>query len=139
MKTVGTFALLIAALSLAGCAVTGTETMTKADADAQRVNDMPDNYRQLVAAELHKTLKDPYSIRDPEITQPLRTIKQGTSICVRLNAKNSYGGYTGQKSYTFFFHDKALSDFRLAGFIDGIGDTAEVDCKRALSGKWDEG
>jgi hypothetical protein len=142
MKLTRTFAPLIAALSVAGCMATAgtpdTEALAKADDPGVRAKNMPDNYRQLVAADLHKTLKDPRSIQDAEISPPLKNSSEGTSVCVRLNAKNSYGGYTGIKSYTFFFRDKALSDYHLAGNIDGIGDTAEVFCKGNQFGPFPE-
>jgi hypothetical protein len=51
---------------------------------------------------LRKTLFDPYSVRDAEIAEPkvmssfyLIDPAPGWTICVRLNAKNRMGAYTG--------------------------------------------
>jgi hypothetical protein len=85
--------LLIVALS--GC------QSTNGQGRQALVELVPANYRGLVAAYLRKTLKDPYSVRDAEISGPtdifVGLINGGTApgVCVRMNAKNSFGGYIG--------------------------------------------
>ena len=44
---------------------------------------------------------DPYSIRDSQIAPPFRNNKaffDSWTICIRNNAKNKFGGYTGLRA-----------------------------------------
>lgn len=73
----------------------------------------PTNYRPAVAAQIKSTFFDPYSIRDASISRPLyaTAVHDGTNItpmsgwivCVKANAKNRMGGYTGQEFSAFLF------------------------------------
>lgn len=72
------------------------------------VQQIPANYRQQVAALLRSTLKDPYSVRDAMISQPIMVsglLVGGTrnGACVRLNSRNSFGAYTGLETFTVAF------------------------------------
>ena len=62
----------------------------------------PTRYRELAKEYLRRTLFDPYSVRDAEIAEPavkasiyLLDPAPAWTICVRLNAKNRMGAYTG--------------------------------------------
>src|SRR5262245_46844042 len=83
--------LTVAALMLTGCA-----TPSEHDAD-YTARHMPVNYRAVTAAYLHKTFRDPASIRDPEISnmlvQPLRWsgFRPRPNVCVRLVGRNLFG------------------------------------------------
>ena len=53
---------------------------------------------------LRSTLFDPYSVRDSEIATPklkgsfvLTDPSEGWTVCVRANAKNRMGAYTGRR------------------------------------------
>lgn len=92
------FAILLLALgsSFAGCASTPQPTA--------ETGPFPASYREMAKVYLRKVLFDPYSVRDAEIAEP--EVKQsiylidpapGWTICVRLNAKNRMGAYTGLK------------------------------------------
>jgi len=64
---------------------------------------------------LDESLKDPYSVRDLEISPVMRgsvwtgLVNYGEaaswSSCVRYNAKNSYGAYVGRRSYRYHLLD----------------------------------
>src|ERR1700761_5567679 len=94
-----------AAFVLSGCATAANQTA--------ELPPPPANYRALIVAKLKTTLKDPYSVRDSQISQPtpmwagLLRGGTGTGVCVRLNAKNSYGAYTGLLNHKFIFVDGA--------------------------------
>ena len=70
---------------------------------------------QRVKRHLDEALKDPYSVRDLEISPVVRgsvwtgLVNYGEaaswSSCVRYNAKNSYGAYVGRRSYRYHFLD----------------------------------
>jgi hypothetical protein len=62
---------------------------------------IPKNYKVLVAGLYRRLLKDPYSVRDAEISAPMNIADEnrpGWTICVRANTKNGFGGYTGVKN-----------------------------------------
>ncbi len=71
---------------------------------------VPDNYRELVAAHFREGLKDPYSVRDVGISAPRQEfvgIFNGgmrDAVCVRLNAKNSFGAYIGVRRHVVIFN-----------------------------------
>ena len=61
-----------------------------------------------MAAYIKANWKDPASIREAEIAAPVEEIVPAEYrsqfaprwvVCLRLNAKNSYGGYTGRTMY----------------------------------------
>lgn len=89
-------ALLIALYSPAG----GCATSQTAPPDSAP----PANYRALAKEYLRTTLFDPYSVRDAQVASPqwgdsayLLDPGPGWIICVRMNAKNRLGAYTGLK------------------------------------------
>jgi hypothetical protein len=84
--------LLVPFLGLAGCTTTGTPAEPP-----------PANYRALVVAEARQKFFDPYSIRDATISEPIPGMGNLSTVCVRANAKNRLGGYTGQNVTAFVF------------------------------------
>jgi len=72
--------------------------------DSTNTGPFPVKYREMAKDYLRKTLFDPYSVRDAEIAEPqvrqsfyLIDPSPAWTICVRYNAKNRMGGYTGLK------------------------------------------
>ena len=48
---------------------------------------------------VRKTFFDPYSIRDAEISNVVTLLETGVqAVCIRMNAKNRMGAYTGLKA-----------------------------------------
>jgi hypothetical protein len=97
------YVLVACALALAGCQTDGAGSVAAASADA---GPPPANYRQVAAAYVKTSFKDPYTIRDAEIAAPkpgrgpslnADGFKTPWVICVRANAKNAMGAYTGRK------------------------------------------
>jgi hypothetical protein len=105
------------AFVLAGCVrgpapQTEAEALQKFDEDRQIVaKAVPPDYKRVIVEALRRELKDPYSVRDPEITDPapgfigILNGGQGVVVCVRLNAKNSFGAYTGRTTWGFAFRE----------------------------------
>jgi hypothetical protein len=69
----------------------------------------PVNYRQAIAEYTRTAFVDPYSIRDAAISQPF-PIRHGLLgqdtvwyICIRANARNRLGGYTGMNETPIAF------------------------------------
>jgi hypothetical protein len=112
--------MLAASLTLAACAATPpTPTeVQQADYGAQ-----PVHYREAIAAYLREQLKDPLSVQYGEISAPEKgffSTKMGLAyggrtkraygwlVNASINAKNSYGGYVGFKTYQFLFRGEDI-------------------------------
>src|SRR5262249_55271923 len=90
-------AVLTAAITTAGC-------QTASDQQPSTGGPPPANYRAVAADHLRKSLFDPYSVRDAQIAAPKQAAGPSLNsdgfytpwvICVRANAKNRFGAYTG--------------------------------------------
>jgi hypothetical protein len=108
-------AILAAAVPLAGCVSDGKTF----DERYQQVIAAPPNYRALILAHLKNTLKDPYSVRSAEISDAspkfVGLLNGGNrpAVCVKMNAKNSFGAYIGIQTHAYFFLNNEI-----AGAID---------------------
>lgn len=103
--------LMIPAL-LAGCATSpGTTTGS--------IQKPPEQYREQIRSYVKNNFKDPYSIRDAQISPPLRDdnpmpLPSGLwasgfyIVCFKANAKNAFGAYTGIKTHGVIFIDGAV-------------------------------
>lgn len=93
------------AVILLGCAATPNEN----------IGPRPTAYREIVRDHIRTSFADPYSIRDAQITEPNKvgqltkkgtlTYETGWAVCVRANAKNRMGAYTGARSTVFLIRD----------------------------------
>lgn len=82
----------------------------------------PKNYKKLIRDYMSKQLKDPDSAKYSNFSIPRKEhiihktgryitendVYYGYSACVQVNAKNSYGGYTGNEPYWFFFYKNQI-------------------------------
>jgi len=109
MKPKMILALLMTA-TLGGC-----NTSEPAATAAALATDVPQDYRQAALAAVRKSLKDPDSAKDIEISTPKTGFVpyrsfSGSVVCVRLNAKNSFGGYTGTAPFSVAFSNGKVID-----------------------------
>lgn len=93
--------------SLAGCASTQQEIAGGSDLISKHI---PANYRAATATYIRETWKDPYSIRDASISEPFIGVQgfvwgERPLVCVKMNAKNSFGAYIGVKPSVIYFKD----------------------------------
>lgn len=75
----------------------------------------PSNYEAIIKSWYAQNLKDPDSVKFGRISKPRKEVVvvdqlankalYGYSVCASANAKNSYGGFTGQKPHWFFIRD----------------------------------
>lgn len=80
-------------VGLAGCVAT-TEVMDKLMASQEPPSPA---IRKAIVNAARDYLADPYSIRDVEISSVMTTPNPGLqAVCVKFNAKNAVGGYTGR-------------------------------------------
>jgi hypothetical protein len=92
---IGALAAVAVAVALTGCGSGRSREEREA-----RINVYPDNYRTDLLAAMHTYVSDPTNIRDAYVSDPaLKPIgaQKRYAACVRFNAKNSDGRYTGSK------------------------------------------
>lgn len=101
--------IIACTLLLAGCANT-------TDLATGTTPPPPANYRQMTKDKILSTFKDPYSIRDAQIAAPQwdstpLPLPNGMwaagvwAVCVKANAKNSFGAYAGASYSAIVFID----------------------------------
>ena len=121
MKTISLFA---AALAIAGCAA-GPTPAERAAAD---YGAYPADYQETVVRYMGRMLKDPDSARYEFPVTPIAAWRGGGStdygyaVCALINARNSYGGYTGARpSYFFIRNGVVLETLHGDGrYLDGV-------------------
>jgi hypothetical protein len=91
------------------------------------VGSKPTDYQSLVEGAIREQLKDPDSAKFSGFTTPRREVMvdqrkfiYGYSTCVFVNAKNSYGGYTGKQLYWAFIRDNKV--LRIKSTNDAFGE-----------------
>lgn len=102
--------VLLLLLLVAGCVTNSrpvSETVDTVNAD---YGVYPHEYVASIKAWAQANLKDPESARYGYISRPRQEYVVenhkpvfGYSVCAQINAKNSYGGYTGNEIFWFFF------------------------------------
>lgn len=109
------FAVMISG-GLAGCATKHIPWRpTAAEIVAADYGAYPKDYAKIVRDWYRQNLKDPDSARFGRITRPLsehaiinqfrKEAVYGYSVCADVNARNSYGGYTGTKTRWFLIRN----------------------------------
>ncbi|WP_419832801.1 hypothetical protein [Endozoicomonas atrinae] len=75
------------------------------------------NYKQIALYYFQSVAKDPDSVKMQ--MGPIKLTPLGWRACARVNAKNSFGGYVGDKGYLFTYRNgklvKMLEDKRCLG------------------------
>lgn len=124
------------AMTVAGCA--GSAGVSSPPSAAMSQADVK---AAVMAARI--TFKDPDSIRDTRIGQPyssgcwgefahMITSAIDTCVCVAVNARNSYGGYTGLQTQVALISRGVVVDFikaRIHDQCDGLTPWPEFDGK----------
>lgn len=73
----------------------------------QAVAAIPPDHKGAIVAAKGLLWKDPDSIKAASITAPRRHMNMMWHVCVRANARNSFGGYTGEKDMLIGLYDDA--------------------------------
>lgn len=89
----------------------------------------PRNWKAEMLQQLQQLILDPTSIRDATVSPPalrFMGVAHRYVACLRFNAKNSYGGYTGINTYAAVFVRGTLSglDTDFSGACRGASYTA---------------
>lgn len=126
-KNVLVASAVISAILLAGCAPNQqlqdaqkrdaefTESVRNINLETADVGSKPTEYQSLVESAIRDQLKDPDSAKFSGFTAPRKEVMveqrdfiYGYSTCVFVNAKNSYGGYTGKQLYWAFIRNNKI-------------------------------
>lgn len=111
-------AILLISSGLTGCAANHpplppmAPDPSPADLAAADYGQYPQQYEAVVKRWTEDSMKDPASVIFKKISKPrkeymfaARKAVYGYSVCTLLNAKNSYGGYTGNQVYWLMIRD----------------------------------
>lgn len=120
MKKLGVVLCLAFGVSfLTGCA---PKPPSPVEISTANYGALPGDYQDLIKAHFSTVLKDPESARytfmptykgysqDGSLAESAGGVKYGYVVPVLVNAKNSYGGYTGNQQYAFIFSGGVLYD-----------------------------
>lgn len=101
--------LVLLVLPLCACAGgSGEELYLSRSRYADAAQPFPANYRAELVAFLRTYLNDPTGIREASISEPIQRDIGGSRryfLCVRYNARDSSGRYTGVSDRVAFFLD----------------------------------
>ena len=106
---------LFAVMFLAGCVSKPTpEEIANAD-----YGSYPEEYQKPIESFMSRALKDPSSAKYEFLGRPQKTwatvagdTEFGYGLCAYINAKNSFGGYTGAKLYFFLIKNGSVSYYQ---------------------------
>ena len=122
MKTTAYAALICSAALLAGCiSVPEPTVLHMSELRNKDFGRYPDNYQAIIKRRLAETLIDPDSAKIAGFTPPRKYLRvyqdfktqrltyyPSYAVCVRINSKNSYGGYTGWQTKMFRFKNNTI-------------------------------
>lgn len=106
----GLLSALFACVLLSGC----TQPMTKAEVDRAVYEPLPTDYQEQLKSTIEVQLKDPdsakYKFFSPRKSYTESTRHFGYTVPVGVNAKNSYGGYTGFQLQYYAYYGGIFKD-----------------------------
>jgi hypothetical protein len=76
---------------------------------------------RIVLSNKGSLFKDPESVRDAALGQPYLSALGGNRVCIRANAKNSFGGYTGVRDELLLIANGTVSTLGTATPADPCG------------------
>lgn len=126
---------------LSGCA---TPPPTPEELRSAGYGPPPTDYQKTIRSYFQTRLKDPSSAQIRFANTPTKGwqkwsregLEVGYGVCVEVNAKNSYGGYTGSKLYYFLINrDQIIEPVLNTGAdLDFIANKARAGCARITRG-----
>lgn len=116
-------AIVFSALLLGGC----VSAPDKAELSRADYGKLPESYQETIKDSMAWRLKDPYSAVY-KFNEPYKgwcksgfTTYYGWLVPFTLNAKNSYGGYVGSKTYLYLVNRNSATDFTASFQTGGCG------------------
>jgi len=138
---IGLLAIFAAVLITQGCATPPptAEELRRAD-----YGPPPSDYKMIIATHLAETLKDPLSAQVEFLNQPTKAwtnwtgdLEVGWGVCVAVNAKNSFGAYTGFELHYFLIKRDRIIKPVLSTAVDWrtVTDAARAGCDRVVQAR----
>lgn len=129
--------VIVAAVATGGCT---SPPPTYQEIAAADFGSYPALYQGAIDSYLRSTLRDPGSAIISMPRAPVRTYAgvrvrtYGWGTCMSVNAKNGYGGYTGQNLYFFLFREGKIVVTERAGVGSSNFEVQYVNdlCKRLI-------
>ncbi|MDX7999345.1 hypothetical protein FE394_09045 [Xenorhabdus sp. Reich] len=112
--------VLSSLLLMSGC--TTLQPPTQEEMSSANYGELPGNYEEQIKNAMSASLKDPYTAhyrflkpfkgytQDGEWSPSKGSVAYGWIVPVYVNAKNSYGGYVGERRYVYIFSGGVLYD-----------------------------
>jgi len=122
------YLVLITALALAGC-VSAPPQQSASTAPATSPVSLSSDQEARVKQVVTASLKDPDSARFGPM-QATYSLQTGTTICGMINARNSFGGYTGDKPYLVVISDSGEAALAALGGVERDTAVALRACQR---------
>jgi hypothetical protein len=90
--------------------LTGCASQERVDQAMQAQKPPTDNIKRSIINHAKESYYDPYSLRDVEISYSLQVPEDVSYqvVCVKANAKNRMGAYTGRKAVSFRLKNEAV-------------------------------
>ncbi|MGP3038387.1 hypothetical protein [Serratia nevei] len=120
MKKIVVVGAILASLAMSGCS--SQQPPSQAQISSASYGELPKDYQEKIKNHFNSTLKDPYSAQykfmptfkgysqDGQWSPSGGKVTFGWVSPVLVNAKNSYGGYTGDQKYVFIFSGGEMYD-----------------------------
>lgn len=142
MEKAKIFLVIVLAAALSAC----NSTPPRGDPMPIGYGAYPENYQGIVERYLDLVLKDPSSKKIQWLNAP-RSITyslkpflseavtiSGYGVCTFVNAKNSYGGYTGAQLVLFLIRDGSVVRSSIPSTKDWIEERTAIDTCKTLRG-----
>lgn len=125
----------IRAFCAVACLVAGCATKpTDAEFNSADFGTYPTGFKETITTYLQQVLKDPESAKLKFLNEPKKAwsgldgqSRYGYAVCVDINAKNSFGAYTGFDTSFFLIRDNKITASRIGdgdkyqqSFIDNL-------------------
>lgn len=118
--------IIFLGVMLSGC----VKPMTKAEVNSAVYEPLPSNYKEQIQQMMESRLKDPDSAKfkffEPRKGFTESTRHFGYVVPVGINAKNSYGGYTGYQAHYFVYYQGMFKDVTDGVMLDAVKWSDEV-------------
>ena len=97
-------------LAFVGLALSGCQTQAELQTAMVEAKPAPASVKSAIVSDARDYLVDPYSVRDAEISYMQFNKHSGLHwVCVKANAKNRMGGYTGRQAVEVWVRNGRLA------------------------------
>ncbi|WP_426232347.1 hypothetical protein [Pararhizobium sp. DWP3-4] len=97
-------------IAVVGLAISGCQSSTELQTAVEQATPVPSSVKAAIVKDARDYLVDPYSVRDAEISYMQFNKHSGLHwVCVKANAKNRMGGYSGRQAVEVWVRNGQLA------------------------------